>query len=413
MGNRGEFAGLGWPIVGALLVVLVTAPLESPGPPQAAKGTDAPEASGPSDSGAVAFASPVASPVTSPDAGTSTRSEGPGPTAGATVATTPGATIGPTSGPTAARPTLGPTPGPAVVPTPLPAAAPTANPTVAPPTAGPIPPLSACAIFPSTNVWNRRVDGLPVASNSSTMIDAIGLDSSLHPDFSNAGGYGIPFNVVGASTPRSTVTFLYDGESDHVGYPIPATPKVEGGSDRHLLMVDTNDCMLYELFAASHGSSGWSAGSGAVWDLGSNALRTAGWTSADAAGLPIFPGLIRYSEVANGVIGHAIRFTAPDTCDGYVYPARHEAGDGSCSVDPPMGLRVRLKATVDISAFGPQSRVILTALQRYGMLLADNGSPWYITGAPDSHWNDDELHDLGQLIGSDFEVVDTTGFVNG
>jgi hypothetical protein len=257
------------------------------------------------------------------------------------------------------------------------------------------------------------VDGLPVASNSATMIDAIGLESALHPDFSDAGGYGIPFNVVGASTPRSMVSFEYDDESDHVGYPIPAKPKIEGGSDSHILMVDTNDCTLYELYAAAHAGSGWTAGSGAVWDLGSNALRPAGWTSADAAGLPIFPGLVRWSEVSNGVIGHAIRFTAPDTCNGYIYPARHEAGDGSCDINPPMGLRVRLKASVDISAFGPQSRVILTALRRYGMLLADNGSPWYITGAPDSHWNDDELHDLGQLTGGDFEVVDTTAFVNG
>ena len=233
------------------------------------------------------------------------------------------------------------------------------------------------------------------------------------PDFSSAGGYGIPFNVVGASTPRSTVSFQYDGESDHMGYPIPSSPSIEGGSDRHLLMIDTNRCTLFELFAAAQGSGGWTAGSGAVWSLGSNDLRTDGWTSADAAGLPIFAGLVRYSEVASGAIAHAIRFTAPQTCAGYIYPARHEAGSGSCSSRPPMGLRVRLKASVDIAGSGPQSQVILTALQRYGMLLADNGSPWYITGAPDGHWNDDELHGLGQLTGTDFEVVDTTGFVNG
>ena len=246
------------------------------------------------------------------------------------------------------------------------------------------------------------------------MIAAIGLGASLHPDFSNGGGYGIPFNIVGASTPRSTVAFEYDDESDQLGYPIPASPKIEGGSDRHILMIETNACVLYELFAASLGGGGWSAGSGAVWNLGSNALRPAGWTSADAAGLPIFPGLVRYSEVASGAIQHAIRFTAPHTCEGYIYPARHEAGNGSaCSVNPPMGLRVRLKASVDISGFGPQSRVILTALKEYGMLLADNGSPWYITGAPDSGWDDDELHALHGLTGANFEVVDTTGFVNG
>lgn len=245
------------------------------------------------------------------------------------------------------------------------------------------------------------------------MVAAIGLGASLHPDFSDAGGYGIPFNVVGTSTPRSTVSFEYDDESDHVGYPIPASPSIEGGSDRHLLMIDTNACVLYELFAAAQGSGGWTAGSGAVWNLGSNDLRTPGWTSADAAGLPIFPGLVRYSEVAAGAINHAIRFTAPQTCKGYIYPALHRAGDGSCDSLPPMGLRVRLKASVDISGFGPQTQVILTALKQYGMLLADNGSPWYITGAPDGSWDDDELHRLGEIRGSDFEVVDTAGFVNG
>ncbi|TAL12261.1 MAG: hypothetical protein EPO00_02110 [Chloroflexota bacterium] len=245
------------------------------------------------------------------------------------------------------------------------------------------------------------------------MIAAIGLGASLHPDFSNAGGYGIPFNIVGTATARSTVTFDYADESDAGPYPIPAKPKIEGGSDRHILMIDTNDCRLYELFAAAKVGSTWTAGSGAIWNLKSNALRPDGWTSADAAGLPIFPGLVRYSEVAAGAIRHAIRFTASSTCSGYLYPARHKAGSGLCTTKPPMGLRVRLKASVDISGYGPQSQVILRALQQYGMLLADNGSPWYITGAPDSRWNDDELHGLGGIKGSDFEVVDTTGFVNG
>lgn len=314
----------------------------------------------------------------------------------------PGPSATPASSPT--------TPGPAATPRPTPAATPAPT---AKPTAAPIPPLSACRIFPSSNVWNRRVDSLPVAANSDAMIAAIGLGSSLHPDFSNAGRYGIPYNIVGSSTPTSAVTFQYADESDPGPYPIPASPKIEGGSDRHLLMIDTSACDLYELFAASKTSSGWHAGSGAAWDLGSNALRPAGWTSADAAGLPIFPGLVRYSEVAAGAIRHAIRFTAPSTCNGYIYPATHEAGSGSCSSKPPMGLRVRLKASVDISGFGPQSQVILKALQQHGMLLADNGSPWYITGAPDSHWNDDELHGLGAISGADFEVVDTSGFANG
>ncbi|MFL5680010.1 MAG: hypothetical protein ACJ77B_05355 [Chloroflexota bacterium] len=244
------------------------------------------------------------------------------------------------------------------------------------------------------------------------MVAAIGAGRSLHPDFSST-GYGIPFNLVSSATPRSSVSFQYASESDRVKYPIPAKPKIEGGSDRHLLMVDTSACKLYELFAASKMSTGWHAGSGAVWDLRSNHLRPAGWTSADAAGLPILPGLVRYEDVSRGAINHAIRFTAPSTCAGYIYPARHKAGSGSCSTKPPMGLRLRLKSSVDISKYGSQARIVLTALKRYGMILADNGSPWYITGAPSSKWNDDVLHALGGITGSDFEVVDTTGFVNG
>jgi hypothetical protein len=268
-------------------------------------------------------------------------------------------------------------------------------------------------MFPSTNVWNRRVDGLPIAANSDAMIAAIGLSAGLESDFGSYSGYGIPYNIVGSSTRRVSVSFTYSSESDHVGYPIPAHPKIEGGSDGHLLMVDTNACRLYELYAAAKTAGGWHAGSGATWSLTSNRLRPDGWTSADAAGLPILPGLVRYDQVAAGAILHAIRFTAPQTCDGHIYPARHDAGSGSCAARPPMGLRVRLRAGVDMPGFGSQARVILTALKRYGMILADNGSPWYITGAPDPRWNDDVLHQLGQLTGDDFEVVDTAGFVNG
>jgi hypothetical protein len=237
--------------------------------------------------------------------------------------------------------------------------------------------------------------------------------AGLHPDFSNQGGYGFPFNIVGSATPRSTVNFYYASESDHVGYPIPASPLIEGGSDRHILMIETNACRLYELFDAQKQGSQWTAGSGATWDLASNALRPAGWTSADAAGLPIFPGLVRYDEVAAGAINHAIRFTAPSTCAGYIYPARHQAGSGSCATKPPMGLRLRLKSSVNTAAYGTQARVILDALKTYGMILADNGSPMYITGAPDTRWNDTVLHALQNVKGSDFEAVDTTGFVNG
>ena len=271
----------------------------------------------------------------------------------------------------------------------------------------------ACSLFPATNVWNKRVDALPVAGDSATLIGTVGASAALHPDFSTYLGYGIPINVVGDDTPRSTVSFQYASESDPGPYPIPPSPRIESGSDRHLLMWDLDACRLYELFAAQHTASGWQAGSGAIWDLTSNALRPDGWTSADAAGLPILPGLVRYDEVAGGVIDHAIRFTAPVTRSAHIYPARHDAGAGSSASLPPMGLRVRLKAGFDISGFGPQAQVILRAMQRYGMILADNGSAWYFGGSSDSRWDDDQLNSLKSLRGSDFEVVDTSGLTNG
>jgi hypothetical protein len=271
----------------------------------------------------------------------------------------------------------------------------------------------ACPILPATNVWNRRVDTLPVRSDSATLMNQVGLARYLHPDFGSYAGYGIPINVVTAATPRSAVSFTWPAESDAGPYPITATPKIEGGSDRHILMVDTAACRLWELFAAQKGSVSWSAGSGAIFDLRSNALRPDGWTSADAAGLPIYPGLARYDEVAAGLIPHALRFTVPETRKAHIYPARHDASSLTGAQYPPMGLRLRLKASVDISRYGPQSRVILTALKRYGMILADNGSAYYVSGAPDPRWNDDDLHALHGITGSMFEVVNTTGFVNG
>ncbi len=271
----------------------------------------------------------------------------------------------------------------------------------------------SCTLFPATNVWNRRVDSLPVASNSATLINTIGAGQRGHPDFGEYLGYGIPVNVVGASTPRSSVSFTWPSESDAGPYPIPSNPKIEGGGDRHILMWDVERCRLYELFAAHRTSSGWRAGSGAIWNLRSNALRPNGWTSADAAGLPILPGLVRYDEVAAGAIHHAIRFTAPETRNAHIYPARHHAGAGSSSSLPPMGLRVRLKAGFDMGDYSPRMRVILIAMQRYGMILADNGSPWFFSGVSDVRWDDEELNQLKDLRGSDFEVVNTTGFVNG
>jgi hypothetical protein len=276
-----------------------------------------------------------------------------------------------------------------------------------------LPGAPSCPIFPATNVWNRRVDGLPVAMNSATLVASIGLDAEIHMDFGSFAGYGIPINVVSASTPRSMLTFDYDEDSDHVGYPIPASPLIEGGSDRHILMVDKDACRLYELFNARRAGASWAAGSGATWDLRSNALRPAGWTSADAAGLPIVPGLVRYDEVAAGAIAHALRFTASQTRRAYVYPARHYASASTSASLPPMGLRVRLKATANLTGLSPHARTIAVALQRYGMILADNGSPWYVTGQSDPRFDDDVLHELDRFTGRDVEVVDTTGFVNG
>jgi hypothetical protein len=204
------------------------------------------------------------------------------------------------------------------------------------------------------------------------------------------------------------VTFDYADESDKGPYPIPRAVHIESGSDRHALLVDRDGCRLYELYALERTARGWHAGSGAIWNLSSNHLRPAGWTSADAAGLPMFPGLARYDEVARGVIDHALRFTAERTRRAYVYPARHYASSLTDPSLPPMGLRVRLKAGVDESGFPKQARVVLTALKRYGMLLADNGSSWYISGAPDRRWNNDALHTLSRVKGSDFEVVSAT-----
>jgi hypothetical protein len=281
----------------------------------------------------------------------------------------------------------------------------------------PLPQAPACPIFPASNAWNQRVDSLPVAANSAQMIASIGLSTGLHPDFGSGlwdgGPIGIPFDVVSKTTPRSRVSFDYADESDKGPYPIPTTVHIEGGrassGDRHAILVDKSACKLYELYALyPKTGGGWKAGSGAIWNLRSNALRPAGWTSANAAGLPIFPGLARYVEVAAGSIDHALRFTAPCTAPRYVYPARHEASTCHGANLPPMGLRVRLKASVNISGLPYQARIVAEALKRYGMILADNGSPWFISGAPNKGWNNDALHLLDRLTGKDFQVVDTS-----
>jgi hypothetical protein len=275
-----------------------------------------------------------------------------------------------------------------------------------------------CTVFPADNPWNQRVDQLPVADDSNTLVRSIGNDSNAHADFGSGkwdgGPIGIPYVVVGGNQKKVRVSFDYADESDRARYPVPKKAPIEGGKnadgDRHVIVIDKSKCKLYELYAAypKNGGKSWTAGSGAIWSLKSNKLRPSGWTSADAAGLPIYPGLARHDEVAKGEIAHALRFTAPRTRKQFVYPARHQAGSSDSADLPPMGARLRLKSSVNIASFPKQSRVVLTALRRYGMILADNGSPWYISGAPDSHWDNDDLHSLGNLSGSDFEVVDTS-----
>jgi hypothetical protein len=279
-----------------------------------------------------------------------------------------------------------------------------------------LPAARHCPVFPANNPWNQRVDKLPVSADSARLISAIGLDAPVHADFGSGtwdgGPIGIPFDVVSKKTPRHRVSFEYADESDRVPYPIPPHVHIEGGThatgDRHAILVDKNTCRLFELYDLRHTGRGWTAGSGAVWNLRSNQLRRAGWTSADAAGLPIFPGLARWDEAARGAIDHALRFTAAQTRRAYVYPARHYASNSNDPSLPPMGLRVRLKASVNVASFPKQARIVLRALQRYGMILADNGSPWYVSGAPNRHWSNDQLHSLGRLTGADFEVVDTS-----
>lgn len=280
-----------------------------------------------------------------------------------------------------------------------------------------LPKAPDCPVFPRSNPWNQRVDELPVAANSSTIIASIGAQEGLHPDF-GSGRYegariGIPITVVGARLEKSRVRFTYADESDPGPYPIPDDVAIEGGrgsdGDRHAVIVDKSRCKLYELFALYPTSAGgWRAGSGAIWDLTSNRLRPEGWTSADAAGLPILPGLARFDEVRRGRINHALRFTVSETRRAYIFPARHFASDSNDPSLPPMGLRVRLKSSFDISGFPRQARIVLRALKLYGMIVADNGSDWYITGAPHRRWNNDALHTLGKVLGSNFEVVDTS-----
>jgi hypothetical protein len=280
-----------------------------------------------------------------------------------------------------------------------------------------LPSARKCPIFPKSSHWNRRVDRLPVARNSDQIVRGIGLDDNVHADF-GSGLYegrpiGIPYTTVPKSQKRVPVSFEYASESDRGTYPIPPDAPIEGGSgsdgDRHVIVVDRGRCRLYELYAAypEAGGARWRAGAGAVWRLRSNKLRPRTWTSADAAGLPILPGLARYYEVKRGKIDHALRVTAPRTRRKFVYPARHFASDSDDPSLPAMGQRLRLKRSFRIGGFPRQARIVLGALKRYGMLVADNGSPWYISGAPSSGWDNEALHTLHRVKGSDFEVVST------
>jgi hypothetical protein len=288
-----------------------------------------------------------------------------------------------------------------------------------------------CTLFPANNIWNTRVDNLPVDPHSRDYINRIGANTGLHPDFGsgtwNDAPIGIPYVVVPTNQPLVQVTFDIWDESDAGPYPIPTNAPIEGlpttgptstppvDGDRHVLVMRQGDCRLYETWytwQTPQPSFHWWAGSGALFNLNSNALRPNTWTSADAAGLPILAGLVNYDEVASGEIRHAIRFTANDTQRAYVWPARHYASTITDPTYPPMGQRFRLKANVDISGFSPEVRVILTAFKRYGVILADNGSSWYISGIPDERWNNDNLvGELGQIQGSDFEAVDVRGLM--
>jgi hypothetical protein len=283
------------------------------------------------------------------------------------------------------------------------------------PDLGPGASLHGARLFPPDNPWNQDIANAPVDPNSARLIASIGVDAVLHPDFGTmyrGVPNGIPYVVVSGSQPRVAINFTaYGAESDPGPYPVPRNAPIEGGpnadGDRHVVVIDRDNWKLYEMFGAFPQSNGsWNAKSGAVFDLKSNAMRPDGWTSTDAAGLPIFPGLVRYDEVfETREIRHALRFTVAHTRRAYVFPARHHAGESDNPNLPPMGMRVRLKASVDISKFSAANQVILRALKRYGMFVADNGSNWFLNGAPDPRWSDDDLGYLKTLKGSDFEVV--------
>lgn len=271
------------------------------------------------------------------------------------------------------------------------------------------PEIGGCPVFPPDNIWNTRIDNLPVSPMSDTWIVSIGRDRGLHPDFGSDPSYGIPHIVVVPNEPLRPVSFYWPEESDPGPYPVPLNAPVEDG-DAHVIVVQQGTCRLYEMYDSSVAGSGWYAGSGAVFDLRSNVLRPDGWTSADAAGLPILPGLVRRDEVQSGRIAHALRFTANRTRSSWIWPARHEAGSSNANY-PPMGIRVRLRANYPEAGLSQTARVIVRAMKEYGMILADNGSDWFFTGETNTAWNDDDLDQLKAIRGRDFEVVDESALM--
>lgn len=337
-----------------------------------------------------------------------------------TSSTQPSPPPAPTNTPTpTATPPAGPTPTPAATPTPTPGQ--TVTPTPQSNWVTGVEP--ECSIFPADNPWNTDISQLPVDTNSANYLASIGTSGNLHPDFGtvwDGAPIGIPYVIVGGTQPKVPVSFYYAEESDPGPYPIPNDAPVEGqpvgqpntanwGGDRHVLVVDDDNCLLYETFDSRpvNGGQSWTAGSGAIWDLTSNALRPETWTSADAAGLPIFAGLVRYSEVQSGVIDHALRFTVSDTQMAYIHPATHYASDITDPSYPPMGARFRMKANYDCSWATTEVQVICAAMKKYGMIVADNGADWYVSGAPDPRWDDDRIGGLKDVPASAFEVVDT------
>ncbi len=276
--------------------------------------------------------------------------------------------------------------------------------------------VGGCPVLPANNIWNTPVDTLPVLSNSTTMVNTIGAGTGLHADFGaglyGGGPIGIPFITVPGTQTKYPATFLYADESDPGPYAVPLNAPIEGGSgstgDRHAIAIDTDHCILYELYNSYPQTSSWQADAGAIYDLNSNALRPETWTSADAAGLPIMPGLVTYEEVQSGTITHAVRFTVPQSRRAYVWPARHYASSLTGTQYPRMGERFRLKASFDISGFPADVQVILRAMKKYGIIMADNGSAWFISGKPDDRWNNTNLHTMSQVTGANFEAVDAT-----